>query len=322
MSWACSCVRKAACGGHRYGGADFVGEVVSRQVLTSDDKLGPYYVLFQVRVIESFRGAEKTGGIVGVRTGFGGGDCGYNFKIGAKYLIDASKNDGILVTGICFLTAPIEDSEVELRSLRRIAAGERQPDLVGVLMRGTETDDGESFAPLLGVPVEAKSTGDGSAQRTVTDSIGSFTFRRLAEGTYKLIPGLPANLSAAFTDAGPLGDDQVPSISIESTDTYGAACFIRIFVEPSGSISGIVQSSGTAPIDGWVNADTVTHDGQPWNTVRNAMVGPDGKFSLRHLKPGRYSVHFTSRAGFVAGKPQTIDLGDGEPRAGVMLPSR
>ena len=42
----------------------------------------------------AFRGTEKVGGVVSVRTGFGGGDSGYNFEIGARYLVDASKNEG------------------------------------------------------------------------------------------------------------------------------------------------------------------------------------------------------------------------------------
>jgi carboxypeptidase family protein len=291
-------------------------------MLPSDDTLGPDRVLFRVRVIESFRGTEKAGEVVRVRTGFGGGDCGYSFKIGAKYLIDASKNDDVFLTGICSLTAPIDDSEVELRTLRRIAAGQRPPDLVGVLMRGTETDDGETFTPLPRVPVEARSITGGSAQKTVTDAFGSFTFERLPEGKHELILGLPTNLSAAYTDSGILSDDQVPSISIESKDADGAACHVRIVIEPSASISGVVQSKRGAPIEGWVNADTVTPDDKPWNTVRSAIPGPDGRFSLGHLKPGRYSVQFTSRAGFVRGKLQIIELGDGERRTGVILLSQ
>ena len=31
MSWACSCVRPSPCGVHRYGDADFLGEVLSRE---------------------------------------------------------------------------------------------------------------------------------------------------------------------------------------------------------------------------------------------------------------------------------------------------
>ena len=287
--------------------------------MPSDDKLGPYRVLFEVRVVESFRGPEKTGEIVDVRTGFGGGDCGYRFNLGAKYLIDASRKDQMLLTNICSLTAPLEDSEVELRTLRRIAVGQRPPDLVGILMRGTPTDGDKKVTLLPGVPVEAKRIEGGSAEKTLTDAYGSFTFERLPGGEYELILGLPANLSAAYTDSGVVREGQTPSISIDSRDPNNASCHVRIIIEPSGSISGVVQSSGGLPIDGWVNADTVTPDDKPWNTVLTAVPESDGKFYLSHLKPGRYSVQFTSRAGFVRGKPQIIELKDGERRAGVVL---
>lgn len=283
----------------------------------SNDKLGR--VLYRVLVIEGLRGIAKAGEIVEVRTGFGGGDCGYAFEVGGKYFIDASMQDGAFLTGICFLTAPIQDSEVELRTLRRIASGQRPPDLVGVLRRGTETRDGETFTPLPGVSIEARSVAGRSGLRTTTDGLGSFAFERLPQGKNDLILDLPANLSAAYTSTGILGDGQIPSISIDPKEVDGGACHIRIVVEPSGSISGVVQPSGSGPIDGWVNADTVTPDDRPWNTVRSAIPLPDGKFSLGHLKPGRYSIQFTSKAGFVRGKQQIIELKDGERRTGVLL---
>ena len=96
------------------------------------DTVSPDEVLFQVCVIESFRGSQKAGEIVSVQTGSGGGDCGYEFRIGAKYLIDASRQNDVFFTTICTLTAPVEQSEVELRALRNIAAGQRVPDLTGV----------------------------------------------------------------------------------------------------------------------------------------------------------------------------------------------
>jgi Carboxypeptidase regulatory-like domain len=319
MSLACSCIRQTTCGVHRYLDADFVGEVLSRSVTPSDDKLTYDRVVFQVRVIENFRGTGKVGDVVGIRTGFGGGDCGYTFKLGAKYLVDASSDGNGFITGICSLTAPIEDSEVELRSLRRLALGRRLPDLVGVLMRGTETDDGENVTPLSVVTVQAKRVAGGSTQTTATDSAGSFTFEELPKGTYDLILGLPTNLSAAYTDSAILDEDQVPSVSIESRDADSAACYTRIIVKEAGGISGVVQSSGSARIDGWINADTVTVDDKPWNTVRSVVPRPDGKFFLPNLRPGRYSVAFTSRAGFVRGKPQIIELKDGERRTGIVL---
>lgn len=287
--------------------------------MPSDEKLSYDRVLFEIRVSESFRGTEKVGDVVSIRTGFGGGDCGYQFKIGAKYLIDASKSEGAFYTGICSLTAPIEKSEVEVRSLRRLAEGQRLPDLVGALMRGTETADGENLTPLSGVTVEAKGVGGGSSQTTATDAVGSFTFEKLFSGRYELILGIPSNVTAAYTNFAMLKDDQEPSVLIEGKDADSAACHILIVVKEGGSISGVVQSAGGGPVDGWVNADTVTRDDKPWNTVRDAVPLPDGKFILRNLKPGRYSVQFIRRAGFIRGKPQIIELRDGERRTGILL---
>jgi hypothetical protein len=287
--------------------------------MPSGDSLTFDRVLFQVRVVESFRGSERAGEVVGVRTGFGGGDCGYRFKIGVRYLIDASRNGDGFATGICSLTAPVQDSEVELRNLRRLAIGQRLPDLVGVLMRGTETDDGENVTPVSSVSVRAKPVAGGSGQSTASDSAGSFTFEKLPAGKYELILGLPANLSAAYTDTAILDEDQVPSVSIGSRDTDGAACHTLVVVKEAGGIGGVVQSNGSAKVDGWVNVDTVTADDKPWNTVRDVIPRPDGKFFLPNLKPGRYSVTFISRAGFVRGKPQIIELKDGERRTGILL---
>jgi|GEM_PF-2823435 hypothetical protein len=319
-SWACSCVPDVPCGAHRYLDADFVGEIVSRSLLSWHDGFDSNQLLFKVRVIESFRGSQKVGEIVDVKTGHGGGDCGYAFKVGNRYLIDASKNNDALSTGICSLTAPVEKSEVELRTLRSIAAGQRTPDFAGVLMNGIETQEGEAVTqPLPGVHVWAKSIRDGTLQETVTDGLGSFTFATLPEGTYQLTLGLPNNLSAAYTNLGILADDQVPPVSIKNKNADSVPCHIKIVAGPSGNISGVVQISQGTPIEGWVNADTVAPDGKPWNTVRSITVGLEGKFSLAHLKPGRYIVQFTSRAGFVPGKPQVIELTDGEHHSGVVL---
>ena len=69
---------QTSCDVHRYSDADFVGEVLSRRVALSDGKRAWYGVVFEIRGIESFRGTEKGGEVVSVRTSFGGGDCGYH----------------------------------------------------------------------------------------------------------------------------------------------------------------------------------------------------------------------------------------------------
>ena len=51
----------------------------------------------------------------------GGGDCGYPFQRGEKYVVYARKNtDGTLVTNICSRTTPEDRAEADLAYLRQI----------------------------------------------------------------------------------------------------------------------------------------------------------------------------------------------------------
>jgi len=73
-----------------------------------------------VRVTERWKGAE-TGRVV-VRTGMGGGDCGYPFRRGREYLIYAhAASDSVLVAGLCGRTSEVEHAEEDLRELRALA---------------------------------------------------------------------------------------------------------------------------------------------------------------------------------------------------------
>lgn len=49
--------------------------------------------------------------MVAISTGLGGGDCGYGFKEGQKYLVYAhASSDPVLGTGICSGTRPLESA--------------------------------------------------------------------------------------------------------------------------------------------------------------------------------------------------------------------
>jgi hypothetical protein len=54
-------------------------------------------------------------------TGTGGGDCGYSFEVGKKYIVWAKRDDrlapGELSTGICTYTAPLEKADAQVRDL-------------------------------------------------------------------------------------------------------------------------------------------------------------------------------------------------------------
>ena len=76
-----------------------------------------------VEVEKNFKGAG--GKTVVVNTGLGGGDCGYGFKEGQRYLIYAHGEPNALSTNICTRTRHIDDAEQDLKELGPLPAGPR-----------------------------------------------------------------------------------------------------------------------------------------------------------------------------------------------------
>lgn len=68
-------------------------------------------------VLRAYRGIAVASAIV--LTGLGGGDCGFDFETGKKYLVYASRvNTDILFTSICSGTSALEEAGPALRYLR------------------------------------------------------------------------------------------------------------------------------------------------------------------------------------------------------------
>jgi hypothetical protein len=88
-------------------------------------------------VSEPFVGIEGQSNQIEVRTGMGGGDCGYPFVVGQKYVVYAGKTkDGILATGICSRTAPEDHAQADLAYLRGLPNAGRLGYVVGVASDG------------------------------------------------------------------------------------------------------------------------------------------------------------------------------------------
>ena len=84
--------------------AVFVGEVV--EIVQKPDV---FFVQVKFVVEQKWNdGIKKT---VTITTGKGGGDCGYPFEIGKKYLVYASNSKNTLQTNICTKTALAENNK-------------------------------------------------------------------------------------------------------------------------------------------------------------------------------------------------------------------
>lgn len=67
-------------------------------------------------VATSWKGVAETPVIV--RTGYGGGDCGFSFRIGGQYLVYAYDHQGTLTTNTCLRTTDLSQAPIDLAYLQ------------------------------------------------------------------------------------------------------------------------------------------------------------------------------------------------------------
>jgi hypothetical protein len=228
-----------------------------------------------LRVVENFRGSQKAGNIVDVRTGMGGGDCGYHFEVGKQYLVDAWDRGHTFNTGICSRTASLDQAQTDVRILRKIAAHKRPPELAGELSK-ISGPEGDTIDPFPGVAVSLQPEGGGASSSVIVDIGGFFEFDGVPEGRYRIFLNLPNTLSVVYSNFGKVDNGILPPIVIDTSNNV--VCRAEIIVGPSANISGVVRFPGGNNAEGWVKADSVTADGRPWNTMLTSETAPNGSF--------------------------------------------
>jgi|GEM_PF-2556305 len=114
-AFACSCVTRTLTEEFNGSSAVFAGEVVDIANTSSghDPSGHGYKVTFEVD--RSWKGIS--GERASVYTGMGGGDCGYSFKIGEKYLVYTYNPAEIQATGICNRTQILAEADEDLAAL-------------------------------------------------------------------------------------------------------------------------------------------------------------------------------------------------------------
>ena len=143
-------------------------------------------VRFEVR--EPFRGVRGT--TVEVRTGAGGGDCGYAFRAGVDYLVYAvtDAESGGLRTSICQRTRPLSEAIDDLDYLRVKDDPSHRFGIEGFIhaVERDEQNNTGPAAPLAGVTVAVE--GPRGRTMAVTRRDGKFSAWGLVPGRYRLTP--------------------------------------------------------------------------------------------------------------------------------------
>lgn len=233
--------------------------------------------LFTFSVGEAFRGVEG-GKDVQVLTGQGGGDCGYDFRIGDPYLVYAYRNQsGQAVASICSRTRPAATASEDLEYIRGLAnraPGATLSGSVQQLRRNLETEQTQRLGPLSDIEIVVE--GEGLTLRAQTDKHGRYSLSDLAAGRYKVRPILPAKLSTY---------DVVREVVL-----YDRGCAaVDFHVTDNGRISGVITDSGGQPV-ARIMVDLIPVSQAFPERPESMFVSSDdkGRYELKFVPPGSY----------------------------------
>lgn len=188
---ACDCARAGQpCRAFQTTPVVFSGEVVSIAHRVARGKGDYEDVTF--RVITSLKGTRAT--TLHVATGMGGGDCGFSFVVGRRYVVYALRSDQTtLSTSSCTRTRPVEDAADDLAygaQWRRGDSGRGLVGQIGSLVRDSVNGTIATFAGWLrDVPITV--TRGAERWNTRTDDSGRFGVWNLQPGHYVIRPKLP-----------------------------------------------------------------------------------------------------------------------------------
>ena len=215
VAQGCTCVSGSVrCSFSRGETAIFVGVVTSVTIddvetLIGEKKYSHHYRVAQFTVEESLTGIDQKS--VEVATGMGGGDCGYDFKTGERYLVYGNPNKipttagersitvlssgpavtAPLTTSICSRTRPLAEATDDLELIR--AANARKPEkrIFGRVLEYVR-DAGSPAAYARGMTgITVKADNESHHYVVTTDGNGRYQFRDIELGIYTVTVLLP-----------------------------------------------------------------------------------------------------------------------------------
>lgn len=256
-------------------------------------------------VSRSYRGEQQK--IIQIRTGVGGGDCGFDFHVGEQYLIYAFADEsGKLSTGICSGTAPLEERRTDLSYLRgEPIASENAPTntpkatgkICGRVVRAG-LDFADSQILLLAVGKKSPIPSD----EAELNPDGSFCATDVTPGKYYVLfmnraADSPTTSFVFFP--GVSRSSEAEQVEVRSAQANSPIVF-NIPSQPTFSVSGtvLVSNKSALPVDSKVillNADPLS-----FLQAYSQEIAPTGSFNFAQVLPGKYWVFVAVESDFAS----------------------
>ena len=279
---ACTCISAPTpCEGFGWSSAVFAGTATSVRTIDmpkeGDVSQIGYRTLYRFSVDQSYLGVEGTE--IEILTGMGSSDCGYEFKIGKRYLVYARRAGDRLITSSCTRTKAFAQATEDLAFLGTLSSAASGATIYGQLIRPpvAETDMAKAVAEAL-----IKIEGGGVRREVRPDAEGRYRVSGLPPGKFKVAMELSDKFSA---------DRAEREISVVDRGC-GA---IDFYVFDNGRVSGKVVDAEGQPVAGVLVSLYDPERDPKQDFMKLEKTDKDGRFSISPLAPGRFllSVNHT-----------------------------
>ena len=248
----------------------FVGGVTGSSTVTLAE--GTSQRLVHFRLNQAYKGIEGTE--VQVITGLGGGDCGYGFRLGEKYLVYAFRNqDNKLHTSICTRTRPLSEAEEDLDYIRGISLAPRGSLIFGEVGRLDRNSPDGRLKPVEGATIVIE--GQSKRVEVITDSKGQYRVSALPPGAYKVKLNPPEGLSIYNPER-------------ETTVSDRGCAQVGFWVEPDTRITGKVSDLQSQPISDLLIELVPAKPAPNGSYPQFVRTDNEGRYEMKLVQPGRY----------------------------------
>ena|SRR6267154_6272059 len=232
-----------------------------------------------------------------LRTGLGGGDCGFPFEVGETYLVDAHKDEsGDLSTGICSQTGLLADRQVEVAYLRG------DPEIPETTARSQPHPTGQLCGHLVLDNAIGSIDGEISLFREESSSvIPAGEAEPAADGSFCITAIHPGKYFMVFSS----GSERSPTSFVFFPGVAKLSEAKAIEIRAGQEISHLlftVTPQRTYPVSGKLsNFGNAQRQAQPKILLFSAgrfflalsysrEIAADGTFSFPQVLPGKYSA--------------------------------
>jgi len=272
---ACTCAGSGLpCEDFGTAAAVFAGTVISERVSEPPKKLERTEIDWVPRAVK-FSVEQAYSGVTGteieVFTGRGGGDCGYPFGIGQRYLVYAYRHQDKLSTSICTGTKLFKNATEDLAFLGTLSSARPGVTIHGGISLGDKKNEPLSSDILITIE------GESQRKEVRLDAQGRYRVSGLPAGKYKVTLHLPDSLTTYQNEQ-------------EITLTDRGCGAVGWYVVENGLVNGRVVNADGQPV-AHILVGLVDPGSDPKeNPIKLDRTDDDGNFKFTAVPSGRFLI--------------------------------